>query len=808
MSHIARAVDLHGVTATSASDRPTSGGLIGLRESLVGLPAKRLRSWGVPLKFASEPIVLGPRDSVHVPIDALATYLVLATCCAPAIPGADPVGPDGDDARLQAEFDAVGELVAELELTFHDGSHSTVPVRRRFETGPPAVGWGRQPYLARAHREDGPVDPGGPYPVAGWGYHQGAVSQGTYHAPTAWLFAVENPHPGLEIRSIRMSGGTSASALLGITLWFGEERPLSARTEIHLALDGPVDPAAVSVVDGTLIRSSLVEPPEREAWLADSGLHGLGSADAPAERLIVELAGNDGTKLRVGRHSIALRRLTAGQRHFIGGVPATRLSLPTIPVTIRITEAGRSVAGRIHLRAADGRELAPTDRGRLVSDRFFEDRGSDVLVGGWRYAYVADDFQVLAPPGDLFAEVARGPEYEGLRSVHSVTADGEAAVVEIEPKRIANLRDEGWLASDTHVHFVAPNALHRQARAEGLQLVHLMGAQWGELFTNIEDLGEGPAAASEDAVVWAGTENRHHALGHLLAVGTPTVRPLSSGGPGESRIADSNRVTIADWAHQTRATGGVAILAHFPDPYLEVVADLLLGRVDAIELWFWPKVDGHRTREWYRFLNLGLRIPIIAGTDKMYASTVLGSVRTYTHTGSRAIDFGAWAEAVRAGRTMVTTGPLLEFAIDDLLPGSTLARQASHVCRWRVRSAAPVEIFEIVANGSIVYRERLKGLGPWEGSVDLPLPRRGWVAGRCFGPDILTDARTPLPFQIGAHTSPIYLPDPAIPDPADVTYFQTLLEGAEGWGRLAAWEADEIRARFEALIAEARLILR
>ncbi len=785
-------------TATSATKREA------FRRTLAHLPVRAFRSWGVPFRFTGAPRILGAGDLIEVPVHARATFLVLATCCAPVVARADTDGPIDDDARMQAELDAVGEILAELSMDFEDGSHETVPIRRRFETAPPAVDWGRQPYLARAHREDGPLDPAGPYDVAGWGYNQSAVEQGTYDAPIAWLAAIENPHPERTITVIRLAGAASLVAIAGITTWVEPSRPLAARTEMHLAIDGPVSPGAVAVIDGTLIRSFFVDPPERRAWLADRGLRGFGSAVAPIRRLIVELAGTDGTRIRVGRRSVGLEGLLPGASRTVGPTTVTRLALPSIPVRMRIIESGRTVAGRIHVRAADGRELAPTDRGRFVSNRWFEDRGADVVVGGWRYAYVTEEFEVLAPNGDLFVEVARGPEYEILHVVQQV---GEPGSVDLEPRRVADMRAAGWLASDSHVHFVHPRALHRQALAEGLQLVHLMGAQWGELYTNVEDLAEGPAASSDDAVVWTGTENRHHAMGHVLAIGTPSVRPLASGGPGESRIGDPNRVTIADWADQTRATGGLAILAHLPDPYLEVVADLLLGRFDAIELWFWPTLDGHRTREWYRFLNLGLRIPLMSGTDKMFASTVVGSVRTYTFTGGQEIDFGAWAGAVRTGRTMVSTGPLLEFTIDDLLPGSTLGNQGTHACRWRIRSAVPVGTFEIVVNGSVAHRVILEGTGPWFGSLDLPHPDRGWIAARCSGPDILTGTRTPLPFQIGAHTSPIYLPEPAVPDQAQLEYIRTLLDGAEGWGRLATWEADEIRARFETLVTDARSVL-
>jgi len=103
------------------------------------------------------------------------------------------------------------------------------------------------------------------------------------------------------------------------------------------------------------------------------------------------------------------------------------------------------------------------------------------------------------------------------------------------------------------------------------------------------------------------------------------------------------------------------------------------------ELWLWPKVDGHRTREWYRFLDLGLRIPIVSGTDKMEAASVLGATRTYTYTGSPEIDFAAWAEAIRAGRTFVTTAhcstsPWTASSLALPWPVGT----GTHSCTWRV----------------------------------------------------------------------------------------------------------------------------
>jgi hypothetical protein len=265
-------------------------------------------------------------------------------------------------------------------------------------------------------------------------------------------------------------------------------------------------------------------------------------------------------------------------------------------------------------------------------------------------------------------------------------------------------------------------------------------------------------------------------------------------------------MTVADWADATRADGGLAIFPHFPYPDLESVADLLCGKLDGVEVLFDPLVDGRRLREWYRFLNLGVRVPLVTGTDKMGEGGILGEIRTYTYTGSPDIDFEAWAAAIRVGRTVVSVGALMEFTIDGELPGATLEARPTHVCRWRVRSSLPVDSLEIVANGAVVHQEPLGGEGTFEGSIDLALPDRGWIAARCSGAIIEDHPDSGGVFeslQVGAHSSPHYMARPADPDPVEIARLRVRLEGALGWGRrLAVWEHDDVQHRFETLISD------
>ena len=110
---------------------------------------------------------------------------------------------------------------------------------------------------------------------------------------------------------------------------------------------------------------------------------------------------------------------------------------------------------------------------------------------------------------------------------------------------------------------------------------------------------------------------------------TPSCRWRAPARP-EARLGDPLTGLIADWADAAREQGGLALAVHFPLPYAEVAADIVSGKIDAVEMQaLTPDIDGPSIREWYRFLNCGYRLPIVGGTDKMSAEIPLGAIRTY-----------------------------------------------------------------------------------------------------------------------------------------------------------------------------------
>ncbi|KKK94717.1 hypothetical protein LCGC14_2680060, partial [marine sediment metagenome] len=171
------------------------------------------------------------------------------------------------------------------------------------------------------------------------------------------------------------------------------------------------------------------------------------------------------------------------------------------------------------------------------------------------------------------------------------------------------------------MHFISPHTAALQAQGEGVNVVNLLASQWGRLFTNVGDIRGRVNVLEEDTIVYVGTENRNHMLGHMSMLGTKgqPVYPMCDGGPGESWLGDPDWMTLADWARENKRKGGVVIRPHYPYcGHTEDPVPILAGLVDALEIGGLRGTD-FAVQEWYRYLNCGYRVAVVGGTDKMSA---------------------------------------------------------------------------------------------------------------------------------------------------------------------------------------------
>jgi len=353
-----------------------------------------------------------------------------------------------------------------------------------------------------------------------------------------------------------------------------------------------------------------------------------------------------------------------------------------------------------------------------------------------------------------------------VRKVVRVTRATREIVVEIE--KVLPWREKGWVSADTHVHFLSPGSALLEGAGEGVNVVNLLATQLGELMTNVGDFdgkttwGAREAGGDGEYLVRVSTENRQHVLGHISLLGYDgnIIAPMTTAGPGESALGDPVEVLLTEWAVQCRKQGGLVILPHFPSPRAELAATIVSGNADGTEI----RVEGalgnlygglspYSLSDWYRYLNCGYMTAAVGGTDKMSASTAVGLVRTYARLQpDEEFTYEAWKAAVRRAHTFVTFGPLLEFAVDGLPPGSRIAMSAGGGTvdvTWQVASVTiPMSRVELVVNGEVRESRAVRpdeDAGHWSVKVN----RNSWLALLVRGhyaekPEIIAAHSTPV----------------------------------------------------------------
>ena len=768
-----------------------------LDRTLDALPGGPRRFWGIPFRFraASSPrrwIWLTrerPRVEVDLPQPIEASHLVVAHF---SVPSADTRSPD-TGAPTGRPLDP-GQHLADYTMRTTLGIETAYPIRRRFEITDVLVGWGQLPFAARPHREVRALDAAGPHAPGEWGRNQVGAEMPLYAAIDVdtlvpnilgnyWLASLPVPPAGGQLEGLSFTlRGPSPVAIAALTFYRGSQDPLARGPLQAVSVRGRGRPR-IQLDLGVVARVTSAQVPDA-SWSRHEA-PGLGGKPSRSSNRILEFTTNDAAVLRIGRHTVAVRDLLETGAVRVEGVRIQVLQPSDHRVHVRVidSETGRPTPARVHFRSADGRYLPPDGHAATVNDGWFEDHGADLQLGSMNYAYIDGECEVRCPNGRLYVEIVKGLEYQPLREAVDVTPTTDE--LDFQLRRALTWQGNGWVTADTHVHFLSPSTAQLEAAAEGVDIVNLLAAKWGDLHTNIGDfVGEPIAGDRNRAIVWVGSENRHHFLGHLSLLGVKRfVQPFSTGGPSEASLGEGTEGGyLTEWADRARREGGLVVVPHFPNPYSEVVAAAILGKIDGVEIkdFTWG-IDSFGVAEWYRLLNVGLRIAAVGGTDKMSAGMPIGGVRTYAHLGSGDVSFAAFAQAVRAGRTFTTSGPLVTLEVEGAGPGEevTIHGRARVEVRARAESIYPLGTLEVVHDGRVVAQAEAGGNRSAAMSAHLNVRSSGWIAARVSSP---VRAWHCWPILLAAHTSPVYLIGGGTPIPtSDRAYLQTMLEGGIAW---------------------------
>lgn len=694
-------------------------------------------------------------------------------------------------ADFAVDGNELGNHVADYTLVYADqgGTYEasdtnrpgevTVPIVRRFAIQQARIGWGASPAAALPHVEPGVFSTTteeqmlGRVPTNPYGRGETRHSSPRDRAPEKiWLYALPNPNPDRPIARVVLTPREEPVAIYAITTTELTDHPLrpGVRRKLRLKLppgaqlNGLGEMEGLAIDLGTVISARAVLRYDAHTWQPGAP---VAEPVRAGDEVIVEYAAHPAAKLYVPTTADPIVYDLADEERsgtLIHIAPALR------PVKLRVLarSTGRPVPVRLHLHGEAGEYLPPRGHHRKVNGYWFEDNYGEFVNVHNQYAYIDGECEVDLPLGTVYVEIMRGYETTPIRDSFTVTADTDTVTFHLD--KVLRWREKGWVTADTHVHFLTPQTALLEGQAEDVHVVNLLASQWGEMFSNVADFDGGKTTfgarefgGDGEFLVRVGTENRMQVLGHISLLGYrgEMIHPLCSGGPSESAIGDPLEVTMAEWAKRCIDQGGLTVMPHAPNPQLERAADIVLGLVNAIEMMsFNPlnpalaQINPYGVADWYRYLNLGYHVPVVGGSDKMAASSLLGGIRTYAHLGDREFTYDNWMEAVRAGNTFVTVGPLTSIEVDGNPPGSRIDMNSGgtvHVT-WRVESVSlPIEQVEIVVGGLAV--EQITPDSPLEasGQTTVRVDASTWIALRVRG------SYRGQHGEIAAHTSAIQL---------------------------------------------------
>jgi hypothetical protein len=594
--------------------------------------------------------------------------------------------------------------------------------------------------------------------------------------PDYFIYVWRHPFPDSPLTTIELSATGAPILVAAITLGsLGEDPfPMEAARTIRFSARRtsgarPVLFPAVEVDRGASSYAFPLPSKDLETYLADP-LKGWGERPDPdGSSAYARVTATPSAEVVLRDGTEELGRFRWGELDFDRPVETDTVRVEVVEqgrnwvhVTVEDADTSLPVPCRVHFRSLEGVPYPPHGHHAHVNSdlgTWHVDVGGDLRLGRTTYAYIDGTCQGWLPRGDIIVDVARGFEYEPIREL--VHIDRGRRDLTLRIKRWRSMNHRGWYSGDSHAHFLSASGSVLEQQGEDLNVVNLLQSQWGSLFTNTEDFTGRPIASPDGRyVTMVSQENRQPFHGHLALWGLRRpIMPWCSDGPNEAEFGGWLETTLSDWADRCHEQDGTVIIAHFPLPNGEPAVLIATGRADAIEMITQRRSFHH---EYYGYLNDGYRLPLVGGTDKMSADVPVGAYRTYAYLGDREFRFDRWCAAVRAGRTFLSGGPILDLEVEGSSIGDTVRIPGGGVVAVRAwaESVFPSGPLQLVLNGRVIAStDDRSGGRRVELRTDVRVDSDGWLAARCGGPDYWDGPSYPGPWERGifAHSSPIYV---------------------------------------------------
>ncbi len=443
-------------------------------------------------------------------------------------------------------------------------------------------------------------------------------------------------------------------------------------------------------------------------------------------------------------------------------------------VTVRVVDdaTNQPIAARLYLQ--DLRQQVPiyfepaSDVG--VAIRYEKQNWINKQSTEYHTTVSAHPAVAVVPPGRYEIQVERGKEYHPFRQTIEVAEDTE---VHVPLRRWIDMTQRGWFSGDLHIHRTVEE-LKTVALAEDLNVVFPL-TQWVTLADTPPSAGDkntsgqlpnGLVSVDDQHVIWPlSTEYeifsvgaKRHTLGALFVLGHE--QPLQQTVPPWKPVIESARETdpaVLFDLDKVAWPFAMALPVIAPNATYELANNHLWRTEFAFREWYTPTPNFMQPpfggteggeREWidftwgmyYTLLNAGFRLPPSAGTANGVHPVPAGFGRVYVEL-PNGFNYHDWKQGLQAGRSFVTTGPMV-FA-------KAGGESAGHTFRWNqsgaeiplsieVISEQPITFGEVVINGEPEHLLRATNQKLDSGAYRTEIQhtirptRSGWFAIRFF----------------------------------------------------------------------------
>jgi hypothetical protein len=410
---------------------------------------------------------------------------------------------------------------------------------------------------------------------------------------------------------------------------------------------------------------------------------------------------------------------------------------------------------------------------------------------------------VAIPTGTTQITIGKGPDYLPQTITTNLSQANVTNTIRITLQPQLDLYNRGWRGGDAHLHFYhGENELSRSPQdafsacaAGGMNWASLAEEHYGATtLTRQQMLDTWKVYENSECKMWDGIEEPKNQWGHHIAIlyDPWAIRSAIPYPWGDFNVHEQGGVCYPvhpDRFFPARVYNGQYALFpinnHFKSLPIEALAGHLLDAFSGVS--DEPYKDLNLTT-YLKLLSMGYKIPLMCDSDFCFdrinnGNKGLGFWMNYLYMDGNPVCRAAICNAIRKGRVMCTTGPMLTFSIDNAISGDTLpADGAQHTLKieasykfnpWTLGTTtfdgtAPCQLaaIDLIRNGQIIKTWTINAP---TASIQIPINES------TNNVSYMVRAAGNETIWTGAYASPIYFENTARPRQPAV--FKSLVQG-------------------------------